>query len=696
MTIVNAGPDSANLVVLPMLWFRNRWSWDGTERPDLHAGQSGNVPAILAEEPDLGSLQLCVEGADEMIFTENDTNAHLLFDAPTSGQYCKDAFHAYVVDGEHAAVNPACRGTKAAAVYRRLLAPSASITLRWRLGRPDTDPFARFGEIMARRRREADEFYEALLSAIADDELKSIARQAYAGLLWSKQYYHYDVKRWLDGDSAQPPPPSERLQARNHDWRHLVNASVMSMPDTWEYPWYAAWDLAFNCVAMARVDPDFAKYQLELLSREWFQHPNGQLPAYEWSFDAVNPPVVAWAALRVFEIEQQVTGVPDHNFLKRVFHKLLLDFTWWVNREDSEGNNIFQGGFLGLDNIGIFDRSKPLPTGGFIEQTDGTSWMAMYCLSMLRICLTLARADPTFEDVAGKFFDHFLFIAGAMQNIGDSGIQLWDEQDEFFYDVLHLTDGGHVPLKVRTCVGLIPLFAVAVIDPQTLSALPGFKERLELFLDLRPELAQLVSDWHVPGEGDMRQLALVRGHRLKCLLRYALDPGEFLGDYGVRSLSKYHLEHPYSLPIDGANYTIAYEPAESRSGMFGGNSNWRGPVWFPINYLLIDALHRFHDYYGDDFVVECPTGSGNLMSLRQVADFLSDRLIALFRRDSGGRRPFNGGNPLLQQDGNWRDLLLFHEYYHGDNGMGLGASHQTGWTGLIANVIQSRSSGTWL
>ena len=696
ITIVNHGPDTAPIVVLPTLWFRNTWSWREAARPSLRADEGRGIPIVTIDHQNLGPLVLWSKDAEALVFTENDTNVERLFGSPNPGPYVKDVFHAYVVHGRVDAVNPARAGTKAAAVYRLDLAPGASTSLRLRLARRDIEPFAGFDDIVDLRRRESDEFYDALLSDVHDDDLKGITRQAYAGLLWSKQYYHYDVKHWLDGDSQQPPPPPERQNGRNHKWLHLVNANVISMPDTWEYPWYAAWDLAFNCVALARCDPDFAKAQIELLTREWYQHPNGQLPGYEWSFDEVNPPVLAWAALRVFEIEHSQSGVADLTFLKRVFHKLLLDFTWWVNREDSQGNNIFEGGFLGLDNIGIFDRSKPLPTGGFIEQSDGTSWMGMYCLNMLSICLVLARDDHTYEDLAGKFFDHFLFIAGAMHNIGGRGIQLWDDEDGFFYDMLLLPNCTHVQLKVRSYVGLIPLLAVVTIDAQTLAALPRFAARLEWFLALRPELAGLISYWHVPGQGDLHQLALVRGHRLKCLLRYALDPDEFLSEFGVRSLSKHHLHDPFSLPVDGASYAGAYEPAESRSGTFGGNSNWRGPVWFPINYLLIEALRRFHGYYGDDFLVECPTGSGKNMTLLQIADMLADRLIALFRRDGQGNRPFHGSNALLQQDEHWRDMLLFHEYFHGDTGQGLGASHQTGWTALIANIIQSRAGGAWI
>jgi hypothetical protein len=547
-----------------------------------------------------------------------------------------------------------------------------------------------FDAIFERRKEQADEFYEELQPKGLDEDMRRVQRQALAGMLWSKQFYHYDVDQWLEGDPGQPTPPPERKHGRNHEWMHLNNKEVLSMPDTWEYPWYAAWDLAFHCIPLALVDVDFAKHQLDLMVREWYQHPNGQVPAYEWAFGDVNPPVFGWAAWRVYKMEKKQRGHGERRFLERVFHKLLLNFTWWVNRKDSEGKNVFQGGFLGLDNIGVFDRSAPLPTGGYLEQSDGTSWMGMFCLNMMVIALELARANPVYEDIASKFFEHFLYIAGAMHNIGGEGIQLWDEQDEFFYDVLKLPNDGNVPLRVRSLVGLIPLLAVETIEPELLDRFPGFKTRLEWFLQHRPNLAGLISRWHEPGAGDLRLLALVRGHRMKRLLRRMLDADEFLSPYGVRALSKYHEGHPYELQVNGTTYMVDYEPAESRSGVFGGNSNWRGPVWFPINFLLIESLQKFHRYYGDDFKVECPTGSGQYLTLDKVADFLSHRLIALFARDEQGKRPFNGGNALLQSDAHWRDYVLFHEYFHGDNGAGLGASHQTGWTGLVAKLVQQQ------
>ena len=507
-------------------------------------------------------------------------------------------------------------------------------------------------------------------------------------MLWTKQFYYYIVEQWLDGDPGQPPPPPERQHGRNANWRHLYNERVLSMPDTWEYPWYASWDLAFHCIPLALVDPHFAKGQLDLIMREWYQHPNGQVPAYEWDFGDVNPPVIGWAAWRVYKIEEKQTGKGDRPFLETVFHKLLLTFTWWVNRKDSEGNNIFQGGFLGLDNIGVFDRSAPLPGGGYLEQSDGTSWMGMFCLNMMRMALELARKNPVYENIASKFFEHFLGIAAAMNNVGGKGIGLWDETDEFFYDVLHLPDERYFPLRVRSLVGLMPLLAVETLEPELLEAMPGFRGRLEWYLKNRPDLAGLISRWYEPGSGERHLIALTRGHRMKCLLRRMLDPNEFLSPHGVRSMSKFHKDHPYVLDVDGAQKVVSYEPAESQTSLFGGNSNWRGPIWLPINYLLIESLQKFHHYYGDDFKVECPTGSGQFQSLDCIANELSNSLISLWLRDDKGERPFAraSGNSL----GHGRDRYLFHEYFHGDTGAGLGASHQTGWTGLVAKLIQQQ------
>ena len=601
-------------------------------------------------------------------------------------------------------------GTKAAAHYRLTVPPGETMSVRLRLARAEgpgmeaagngrmgsqtpalehiDSPFAGFDAVFSRRQQEADEFYASIQPDTLSDDERSVQRQAFAGMLWSKQFYHYDVSKWLQGDPAQPPPPRERQEGRNHEWVHFNSADILSMPDKWEYPWFAAWDLAFHCIALALIDPDFAKSQLLLLGREWYQHPNGQIPAYEWSFSDVNPPVQAWAALRVYEIEQKVRGVGDRSFLERVFHKLMLNFTWWVNRKDAEGRNVFQGGFLGLDNIGVFNRSARLPTGGHIEQSDGTAWMGMFCLNMLAISAELARENMVYEDVATKFFEHFLYIAQAMNNIGGEGIALWHDEDELFYDVLHRANQPDLPLKIRSIVCLIPLFAVTALDPGLREMLPDFKRRQAWFLEHRPDLARLVSRWKEPGMHERRLLAIVRGHRMKQVLRRMLDEHEFLSPYGVRALSRYHAEHPYVFEAKGTQFTVDYEPAESNSYVFGGNSNWRGPIWFPVNYLLVESLRVFHRYYGDDFKVECPTGSGKYLTLQEIADDLSRRLMGIFLRGEDGKRPVYGGQETFQSDPHWRDYILFHEYFHGDNGAGLGASHQTGWTGLVADLIQ--------
>ncbi len=710
VSAINRGPEPATLHLLPTLWFRNTWSWGlDDSRPLLTQVQSDanshiSQLCIAAQHPILGSYTLSCEAADKLLFTNNDTNMQRLFGVPNAISYVKDAFNEYLIHGNSAAINPVRAGTKAAALYTRTIAPGATLTIRLRLVGAQFiapsprfieplgwsfAPFENFDTIFAERQQEADLYYAAIQPVHLNKDQRRVQRQALAGMLWSKQFYHYIVDQWLKGDPAQPSPPPQRKYGRNAEWRHLYNERVMSMPDKWEYPWYAAWDLAFHCLPLALVDCEFAKQQLDLLMREWYMHPNGQLPAYEWAFGDANPPVFAWSAWRVYKLEQEQTGFADRMFLESIFHKLLLNFTWWVNRKDSEGNNVFQGGFLGLDNIGVFDRSAPLPTGGYIEQSDGTSWMGMFCLNMMTIALELALTNPVYEDIALKFFEHFLAIAAAMNNIADEGIELWDEEDEFFYDVLHLPNDSHLPIKIRSLVGLIPLCAVEVLEPEVLDALPRFKGHLEWFLTHRPDLTRLVSHWQQPNAGKRRLLALVRGHRLKCLLRRLLDPAEFLSDYGIRSLSKYHADHPYVLHVDGNAHAVRYDPAESRTELFGGNSNWRGPIWFPINYLLIESLQKFHYYYGDEFKVECPTGSGQYLTLKEVADELSQRLVRLFLRDASGQRPFNGQNEYVQDDPHWRDYLLFHEFFHGDNGTGLGASHQTGWTGLVAMVLQA-------
>jgi hypothetical protein len=696
ITIANRGPDPAALHLLPTLWFRNTWSWGSSGyRPSLTALPSpGGNTQILADHETLGRYHLTLGGEPELIFTENDSNAERLFGAPNASPYVKDAFHEYVVNGCATAINPARKGTKAAGIYRLTLAPQSERVFRLRLSTDvnGAGPFgADFDAMFTARIREANEFHESLASPDVSVDERLIQRQAIAGLLWNKQFYHYDVEQWLVGDPAYPPPPPERWWGRNHTWEHLNNHDVISMPDTWEYPWYAGWDLAFHAIALAMVDPVFAKDQLVLLLREWFMHPNGQLPAYEWNFGDVNPPVHAWAAMRVYQIERHATGVGDVKFLERVFHKLLINFTWWVNRKDVEGRNVFQGGFLGLDNIGVFNRSEDLPGGARLDQSDGTNWMAMFCLNMLAIALELARQDDAYEDVATKFLEHFFYIAHAVNSrTGGTGESedLWDEQDEFYYDLLRLADGTTAFLRVRSMVGLIPLLAVETLDADLLQQLPGFRSRLEWFLRYRAEMVGDAASVTRTGEADRRLFAVVSEPRLRAILRRMLDESEFLSPHGLRSLSRWHADHPFRLKVNGRDFgEIGYEPAESRSGLFGGNSNWRGPVWFPLNYLIIEALQKFDWYYGSTFRVEHPVGSGKMLTLWEVSVELSRRLIGLFVRHEG-RRPAYGTTDVLQNDPHWRELLLFHEYFNGDTGAGLGASHQTGWTALVAKLIQ--------
>jgi hypothetical protein len=687
----NRGPEPAELHLLPTLWFRNTWSWGLDERkPRLRQDVSAEVAAVKLDHYYYGSRWLYCEGSPQLLFTENETNKSKLFNAENDSPYVKDGINDYIVHGVKTAVNPEPAGTKTSAHYAASVLPGKSFTIRLRLtpvsptsGKPLDGEFEK---IFTSRRAEADEFYRTVIPDVATDE-KTIMRQALGGLLWSKQFYHYDLNRWLKGDPAGPEPPPERLNGRNREWHQLYNADVISMPDKWEYPWYAAWDLAFHCVALALVDPDFAKEQLVLMTREWYMHPNGQLPAYEWAFGDVNPPVHAWAAWRVYKVEKKRCGKADRNFLERVFQKLLLNFTWWVNRKDTEGRNVFQGGFLGLDNIGVFDRSKPLPTGGHIEQSDATSWMGMYCLNMLAIALELARENPAYEDVASKFFEHFVYICRAMNDIGGEGIELWDAKDGFYYDVLHLPEGHALPLKVRSMVGLIPLFAVETLDPELVDHLPGFKRRMQWFIENRPELSERF-ETEATEHGPRRFLSLVSRRRLTRVLRYMLDENEFFSPYGIRALSRFHRDQPYTLKADGMDYRVDYEPAESSTGLFGGNSNWRGPIWFPVNFLLIESLQKYHFFLGDHYKVECPTGSGQMLDLWQVAGEISQRLTRIFLRDKDGRRPVFGGTQKFQTDPYWRDLIPFHEYFHGDNGAGIGASHQTGWTALVAKLIQ--------
>ena len=696
ITVVNRGPETARLHLLPTLWFRNSWAWDAdAPRPKLSRLVSANGDAaILAHHPTMkGPYSLACEGKPELLFTENETNQQRLFGSGNGHPFTKDAFHEYVVHGNPLAVNPGHEGTKAAAQYRLDIPAGGTSVVRLRLS--DREPAggslgAEYDAAFARRQREADEFYATLIPDRLTDDAKSVMRQALAGMLWSKQWYHYDVRRWLEGDPTQPAPPPERRGGRNRDWLHLYNDDVISMPDKWEYPWYAAWDLAFHAVALALVDPDFAKDQLVLLLREWYMHPNGQIPAYEWAFSDVNPCVHAWAAWRVYKIEKRIRGKGDRQFLERVFHKLLLNFTWWVNRKDPEGHNVFQGGFLGLDNIGVFDRSAPLPTGGHIEQSDGTAWMGMFCLNMLAIAMELACKSPSYEDVASKFFEHFVYIADAINHMsmGGSAIQLWNEEDGFFYDALHLPDNTVVPLKIRSMVGLIPLFAVETIEPEIEGMLPRFWRRMRWFIRNRPELRHNIIPQERADGKTRRLLALVNGERLRRVLGYLLDEREFLSPHGIRALSRVHKDRPYIFAADGREYRVDYEPAESSTGLFGGNSNWRGPVWFPVNYLLIESLQKFDHFYGTAFQVEYPTGSGQPLPLWGVAAELSRRLTRIFLRGPEGRRPVYGGTETFQSDPHWRDLLLFHEYFHGDDGAGIGASHQTGWTGLVAKLLQ--------
>jgi hypothetical protein len=720
ITAINRGPELAVLHLLPTLWFRNTWSWGNDLRRPVVRKAPDTPGAVCAELQhwEYGKRWLLCAGQPELLFTENETNYAKIFNYRSRTPYVKDAFHEWLIHGNKAAVNPERVGTKMAAHYPLQLGPGDSATLKFRLtdldplgcmdsdspmvgtitspahqeraeGVPGTNDFAQgFDALFVQRQKEADEFYSSRLGKELSSDAHQVMRQAYAGMLWSKQFYHYDVHTWLAGDPAGPAPPDERWEGRNKDWTHLYNDDVISMPDKWEYPWYAAWDLAFHTIPLALVDPDYAKEQLILLLREWYMHPNGQLPAYEWAFGDVNPPVHAWAAWRVYKIERRVRGVADRAFLERIFHKLLLNFTWWVNRKDPDGRNIFQGGFLGLDNIGVFDRSAPLPTGGHLEQSDGTSWMGMYCLNMLAIALELAKDDQAYEDVASKFFEHFVHIAHAMNDIGTDGRSLWDPVDGFYYDLLHLPNGEEHFLKIRSMVGLIPLLAVETLEPEIVDRLPGFKRRMQWFIDHHPDVPEHIEMTQRSARGVRRLLSLVNRKQLKRVLSRMLDETEFLSPYGVRALSRYHLEHPYEVQVNDHISRVDYEPGESSTGIFGGNSNWRGPVWFPMNYLLIESLQKYHHYYGEDFKVECPTHSRRETDLWQVAAEISRRLTRIFLPGKDGRRPFAGTVDLFNKDPHWRDLVLFYEYFHGDHGAGIGASHQTGWTGLVAKLLE--------
>ena len=694
ITVVNHGPEAAEISVLPHLWFRNTWSWQHDQpRPRLFnlRGEHSGYVLVGASHPTLGERWFAVEGAPEPLFTENESNYRKLYkDGKNVYPFVKDAFHEYVVKGVREAVNPELTGSKMAAHFAMTLAPGETRVLRCRLmdREPAASPFGpAFDAAFDARLAEADAFYGAVLPPALRGDERHVARQALAGMIWGKQYYHYVVKDWLEGDPAHPPPPAERKRGRNAHWQHLHNADVISMPDKWEYPWYAAWDLAFHAVPLALVDPDFAKQQLVLMLREWYMHPNGQIPAYEWNYGDVNPPVHAWATWKVFQMERAATGVGDRRFLERVFHKLLLNFTWWVNRKDAQGNNIFEGGFLGLDNIGVFDRSSPLPTGGYLEQSDGTAWVAMYTLNMLRIALELAKENDAYEDVASKFLEHFVQIDHAMHHLGEKKAGLWDAEAGFYYDLLNLPDGSQVPLKVRSMVGLIPLFAVETLEPELLAAVPRFRSRMAWLLAHRKDLLTYCEGLTTPGHEGRLLLSLVDPSQLAQVLGYLLDPAEFLSDFGIRSMSKAHEREPYTFTQGRHTYRLDYDPADSTSGMFGGNSNWRGPIWFPVNYMLVESLRTLHAYLGDDFRVECPVGSGRHLTLKEAAEEVASRLTRIFLQDATGRRPVYDDWRKFADDPRWRDQVLFYEYFHGDTGRGVGASHQTGWTGLVANLL---------
>ncbi len=702
ITAHNRGRESAPLHILPTVWFRNRWTWyEKSNKPHLHEIEidAEGLSLIHLHEEKRGEYWFACEGADAVLFTENETNNAKIFGGQNDSQHVKDGINDYVVGGRTDAVNPEKKGTKAAAHYVCEIAPQSSQTVYLRLSRENFYHESRQrltrGEfiqncetIFQNKLAEADEFYREIIPQNLNSDEQSVMRQAFAGMLWTKQFYHYVVKTWLEGDDKFPPPPAQRLKGRNREWKHLYNDDVISMPDAWEYPWYASWDLAFHCITFALIDSEFAKHQLILFLREWYMHPNGQIPAYEWALGDVNPPVHAWAALRIYQIEAKRKGKADRAFLEKVFHKLLLNFTWWVNRKDEEGNNVFEGGFLGLDNIGIFDRSKKLPNGGFLEQSDGTSWMAMYCLNMLAIAFELAKEDEVYEDVASKFFEHFIYISDAMNNLGNENTELWNERDGFYYDVLHLENERNIPIRIRSIVGLIPLFAIETLEQEWFDEMPMFKARAEWFLKNRPDLTDSINCMQHQGRESRRILSIVTKDKLESILRYMLDETEFLSDYGVRALSRVHKDQPYSLTLNGEDLSVNYEPAESRSGMFGGNSNWRGPIWFPVNFLLIESLQKFDFYYGDEISVEFPTGSGKMLSLWEVSQQLSKRLANIFLKDADGNRAVYAGIEKFQTDEHWRDYILFYEYFHGDLGAGLGASHQTGWTGLIAKLLQ--------
>lgn len=700
ITAHNRADNPAFLCILPTLWFRNTWVWgypngpmnDVPTMPELTVLHDADSPAattvLHATHSGLGNYYLYAENPQKILFTNNNTNRQKLLKKSNVTPHVKDAFHRFIVDKEEGAISPEPKGTKAAAFYEKTMAPKESWTIHLRLAHSKTiNPFEGFDAIFKERIKEADDFYLALQNPKTSKEENLIQRQALAGALWSKQLYYYDVEQWRHGDKSILTS-RKKTHSSNSEWDTLVNFDIISMPDKWEYPWYASWDLAFHCVSLVLVDPDFAKRQLTLMTREWYMHPNGQLPAYEWNFSDTNPPVLAWAAWRVYKIDAHMNGTLDLEFLNGIFQKLLINFTWWVNRKDAAGRNIFQGGFLGLDNISLFDRSKPLPSGGHIYQSDATAWMAFYCIVMMKMAIELTRNMKCYEDLASKFLEHFMRISGAMVNCGGKGHSLWDPEDGFFYDVLSLPDDSIVHLKVRSMVGLLPLLAVETANKGFFDVYPLFRERMGWFLTRHPEFHETIASFEMQTSGDKQLLAMLSRERLMSVLGYMLDENEFLSEYGIRSLSKYHEKNPYKIELGGNTYTISYEPGDSKSRLFGGNSNWRGPVWLPLNFLIIESLQKFHYYYGDNLKVECPTGSGNWMTLWEVSVELSRRLIKLFMLKEDGTRPADGDHELFKKDPHWKDMILFYEFFHGENGEGLGASHQTGWTSLVAKLIQ--------
>jgi len=692
LTLCNRGPAAASLHVLPTLWFRNTWSWSRVPptKPRLRQLDERTLAAFSAE---LGERYLYCDRAVPLLFTENETNNERIFGIPNASPYVKDGINNYIVHGQREAVNPEGNGTKAAAHYAVTIPAGGVHVVELRLSDQRlSSPMDAFGpafdDLLATRLREANEFYADVIPACLSEDSRLVVRQSFAGMLWSKQFYHYPVRKWM-GDEALPADCERRVTSRNKEWFFLESADIFSMPDKWEYPWFAAWDLAFHCMVLARVDIDFAKEQLGLITNQVYLHPSGQIPAYEWNFSDVNPPVHCRATWQIYMMEKSIHGKGDHVFLEGMFHKLLMNFTWWVNRKDELGNNVFEGGFLGLDNIGVFDRSAPLPTGGTLEQADGTSWMAMFCLDMLTIALELAQDNPVYEDLACKFFEHFIYIAGAMDRVGINNDELWDEEDGFYYDVLRLPRGEAMRVKVRSMVGLIPLYASAVFSSDILERLPRFKQRVEHFVQENASFLTNISNPLEQGVATRILLSPLNRQKLTRLLRRMLDPAEFLSPYGIRALSRHHKEHPYEFAVGGTAYRVDYEPAESSTGLFGGNSNWRGPIWMPVNLLLIQSLRKMYCYYGDELRIECPTGSGRQMTLWEIANEIAGRLGKIFLRDEEGRRPVYGGTERFQTDPNWRDVILFYEYFHGDNGAGMGASHQTGWTGIVTWLMIS-------